>query len=144
MCDYPECYWAEAARVYNWLAGSNELSLDLQQAKDVRGGGGGFYAGIEKSGTVTDSVLATTALALFAMVRASYIQIPEFTSVTTNVSSTTQSRTSTAISTSTITPEEWPPWLTAMTGLTAVGLLCVVGLVIFKFRFRTGRRKRRK
>lgn len=144
MCDYPECYWAEAARVYNWLAGSNELSLDLQQAKDVRGGGGGFYAGIEKSGAVTDSVLATTALALFAMVRASYIQIPEFTSVTTNVSSTTQSRTSTAISTSTITPEEWPPWLTAVTGLTAVGLLCVVGLVIFKFRFRTGRRKRRK
>lgn len=79
VCPSPKCYWSEASKVYNWLTGSNELSLDLQQGKDVRGGGGGFYAGIQSSGVMTDSDLATTALALFAMVRASYIQVPELT-----------------------------------------------------------------
>ncbi len=80
VCESPQCYWSEASKVYNWLTGSNELSLDLQQAKNVHGRVGGFYAGIQSNGAMTNSELATTALTLFAMVRASYIQVPELTS----------------------------------------------------------------
>ena len=71
-------YWDDASRLYNWMTGSNELSLDLQQAYSVQGGIGGFYEGIQENGPITDSNLATTALALYAMSRATYIQIAEF------------------------------------------------------------------
>jgi hypothetical protein len=151
LCDSPKCYWAEAAKVYNWFAGSNELSIDLQQAKDLRGGSGGFYSGIQKTGAITDSLLATTALTLFGMVKASYIQVPEFMTVTTTTSPTSQTHTSTTNSTSTTTPEKLP-WLPAVATLSAIGLLLFVAvLVTLKFRSpnkvhrarRTSRKRRR-
>lgn len=138
LCDYPECYWAEAAKVYNWLAGSNELSLDLQQAKDVRGGDGGFYAGIQKTGVMTDSLLATTALALFGMVKASYIQVPEFSSVATTASTTLETHTLTKNSTLATNPEKLPSWLTAVAILGGSGILLLFAvLAILKFRSHT-------
>jgi hypothetical protein len=78
-CAYPQCYWSEVSKVYEWFTGSNELSLDLQQAKDIHGGVGGFYTGIQSSGAIMDSNVAVTAFALFAMVRASYIEVSELT-----------------------------------------------------------------
>jgi hypothetical protein len=75
---HPPGYWSDAQELYEWMTGSNELSLDLQQARDVRGRDGGFYAGIQENGANTDSYLVTTALAVYAMVRASYIEVFEF------------------------------------------------------------------
>jgi hypothetical protein len=74
----PPGYWSDAQDLYDWMIGSNEFSLDLQQAKGIGGGDGGFYAGVKDSGAITDSYLATTALAVYAFVRASYIEIFEF------------------------------------------------------------------
>lgn len=126
--------WAEAVKLYNWLAGSNRLSLDLQQAKDLSGGDAGFYAGIGRTGAMTDSLLATTALTLFSMVRASYTQVPEFTSTTSNVSITHQALTSTSNST-TATSLQSPYWLTAAVTLGAIGLLvCFAALAVNEFR----------
>jgi len=75
---HPPGYWSDAQELYEWMTGSNELSLDLQQARDIHGEGGGFYAGIQENGANTDSYLTTTALAVYAMVRASYIEVFEF------------------------------------------------------------------
>ena len=141
LCDSPKCYWSEAAKAYNWLAGSNELSLDLQQARDLHGGSGGFYGGIRKTGAITDSLLATTALTLFGMVKASYIQVPEFTSVTSTASSTGETRTSTTNSTLTNTPEKLPSWLTAVATFGGIGLLLFLA-VLFILKFKSHSRVR--
>jgi hypothetical protein len=122
LCQSPKCYWAEAARVYNWMIGSNELSSDLQQAKDVHGGGGGFYAGIEKNGVIVDSDLATTALALFAMVRASYIQLPTLETTTRSSSQTTS--ISTRGTTLSIGQPEYVIWLGC--ALVAIAVVALV------------------
>jgi hypothetical protein len=71
-------YWSDAQDLYEWMTGSNELSMGLQQARDIHGGDGGFYAGIQENGANTDSDLTTTALTVYAMARASYIEIFEF------------------------------------------------------------------
>jgi hypothetical protein len=87
----PRVYWDDSQRLYRWITGSNELSLDLQSATNIAGDAGGFYEGIGQNGTMTGSDLDLSALALYAVVRAAFVSIPgeypvpEFPSEYTNV-----------------------------------------------------------
>ncbi len=76
---FPE-YWSDASRIYSWIAGSNERSMDLQQAKSIHGAAGGFYSGIQETGIITDADLPTAALTLYAIVKAAWIRVLEFPS----------------------------------------------------------------
>ncbi len=71
----PEVYWNDSSRLYDWITGKNELSTDLQSATGPAGGGG-FYAGIDRNGTIGYADLGVDALALYALVRAAYVSIP--------------------------------------------------------------------
>jgi hypothetical protein len=72
----PSVYWSDSQRLYNWITGNNERSIDLQSATNIEGEGGGFYEGIWQNGTVTGSDLGLSALALYAIVRAAFVSIP--------------------------------------------------------------------
>ena len=72
----PEVYWNDSQRLYDWIAGGNELSIDLQSAANIAGEVGGFYEGVGQNGTMTYSDLGLSALALYAMVRAAFVSIP--------------------------------------------------------------------
>jgi hypothetical protein len=72
----PRVYWNDSQRLYEWVTGKNELSIDLQSAVNIAGNGGGFYEGIGQNGTLTYSDLGLSALALYAMVRAAFVSIP--------------------------------------------------------------------
>ena len=72
----PRVYWNDSQRLYEWMTGNNELSVDLQSAVNIAGSSGGFYEGIAQNGTLTYSDLALSALALYAMVRAAFVSIP--------------------------------------------------------------------
>jgi len=94
----PEVYWNDSSRLYQWMTGKNELSIDLQSATSLTGSAGGFYAGIDRNGTIGYSDLGVDALALYAMVRAAYVSIPgeypvSFATTTRRTSSTTIKQT---------------------------------------------------
>jgi hypothetical protein len=72
----PRVYWNDSQRLYEWITGKNELSVDLQSAVNIAGNSGGLYEGIAESGTLTYSDLRLSALALYAMVRAAFVSIP--------------------------------------------------------------------
>jgi hypothetical protein len=72
----PRLYWDDSQRLYKWITGSNELSIDLQSATGIAGEAGGFYEGIGQNGTMTYSDLGISALALYAIVRAAFVSIP--------------------------------------------------------------------
>jgi hypothetical protein len=72
----PRVYWDDSQRLYKWLVGGNELSVDLQSAVNIAGQGGGFYEGIGKNGTMTYSDLGISAFGLYALVRAAFVSIP--------------------------------------------------------------------
>jgi hypothetical protein len=74
----PPFHWPNAMRIYRWTTGANELSVDLQSERDANRLGGGFAAGIEANRTIEGADTATTSLALYAFVRASFVRIPEF------------------------------------------------------------------
>jgi len=68
-----------ASRVYDWITGMNENSIDLQQALNRKSKGGGFYIGINANGSVEEeSNLETTATATGAFIYGRWIAIPEF------------------------------------------------------------------
>jgi hypothetical protein len=71
-------YWTDASRVYEWLTGSNGQLLDLQTARNIQGVSGGFYFGLSQDGLIPKSDLGISALATYALVRASFVTIPEF------------------------------------------------------------------
>jgi hypothetical protein len=71
-------YWADASRVYEWMTGANGPLLDLQTARNIQGVSGGFYFGLSQDGLIPKSDLGTSALATYALVRASFVTIPEF------------------------------------------------------------------
>jgi hypothetical protein len=72
----PRVYWDDSQRLYKWVSGKNELSIDLQSATNIAGETGGFYEGIEPSGTMTHCDLGISAFALYAIVRAAFVSIP--------------------------------------------------------------------
>jgi hypothetical protein len=72
----PRVYWDDSQRLYKWITGGNERSIDLQSATNIAGEGGGFYEGIWQNGTMTGSDLGLSALALYAIVRAAFVSIP--------------------------------------------------------------------
>jgi hypothetical protein len=72
----PEVYWNDSQRLYDWITGGNEFSVDLQSAANMAGKVGGFYEGIGQNGTMTYSDLGLSALTLYAIVRAAFVSIP--------------------------------------------------------------------
>jgi hypothetical protein len=72
----PEVYWNDSLRLYQWMVGTNEMSTDLQSAPNIVGEGRGFYEGIGLNGLMAASDLSTTALALYAIIRAGFVRIP--------------------------------------------------------------------
>ncbi len=71
-------YWVNASRAYEWMTGANGQLPDLQTAQNIQGVSGGFYFGLSQGGVISKSDLGVSALALYALVRASYVRIPEF------------------------------------------------------------------
>jgi hypothetical protein len=72
----PQVYWSDSQRLYNWITGNNERSIDLQSATNISSEAGGFYEGISQNATMTGSDLGLSALALYAIVRAAFVSIP--------------------------------------------------------------------
>jgi hypothetical protein len=72
----PRVYWDDSQRLYKWITGGNELSIDLQSATNIAGDAGGFYEGIRQNGSMTYSDLGISAFALYALARASFVSIP--------------------------------------------------------------------
>ena len=115
----PEVYWNDSSRLYEWMTGNNELSLDLQSDMTLAGSTGRFYAGIDRNGTMGNTDLSVDALTLYALVRAAYVSIPgdypvSFETTTTRTSSTTIEQTTeetTARTTTTQTTIEPSPYL---------------------------------
>ncbi len=71
-------YWVNASRAYEWMTGANGQLPDLQTAQNIHGVSGGFYFGLSQSGLIERSDLGISALAMYALVRASFVRIPEF------------------------------------------------------------------
>lgn len=71
-------YWVNASRAYEWMTGANGQLPDLQTAQNIQGVSGGFYFGLSQGGLIQRSDLGISALAMYALVRASYVRIPEF------------------------------------------------------------------
>jgi hypothetical protein len=115
----PEVYWNDSSRLYEWMTGKNELSLDLQSDMTLAGSSGRFYAGIDRNGIMGNTDLSVDALALYALVRAAYVSIPgdypvSFETTTTRTSAATiEQRTeeTTARTTTTQTTIEQSPYL---------------------------------
>jgi hypothetical protein len=72
----PRVYWDDSQKLYKWITGNNERSIDLQSASNIIGEPGGFYEGIGQNGTMTYSDLGISAFALYAIVRAAFVSIP--------------------------------------------------------------------
>jgi hypothetical protein len=72
----PRVYWDDSQKLYKWIIGKNERSIDLQSATNIVGRPGGFYEGIAQNGTMTQSDLGISAFALYAIVRAAFVSIP--------------------------------------------------------------------
>jgi hypothetical protein len=71
-------YYGDSQKPYDWIVGGNELRADLQGASSISGAMGGFYGGIDK-GTLDQATRTdVTASALYALVRAAFILVPEF------------------------------------------------------------------
>jgi hypothetical protein len=128
----PEIYWNDSSRLYEWMTGKNELSIDLQSEMNLAGSGGRFYAGIDRSGTIGNTELSVDALALYSLVRAAYVSIPgdypvSFESTTTRTSSATIEQTTgeTTARTTTTQPttEQGPYFLLATVVIIAVVFL---------------------
>ncbi len=71
----PPRYWNDSARVYHWLTGNNELLVDLQGPPGLAGIGRGFYAGIAHQQVLNSSDLWSSALALYALIRADFVAV---------------------------------------------------------------------
>jgi len=126
----PEVYWNDSSRLYEWMTGKNELSLDLQSDMNLAGSSGRFYAGIDRNGTMGNTDVSVDALALYALVRAAYVSIPgdypvSFETTTTRTSSATIEQTTeeaTARTTTTQTTIEQSPYL-------LFGMVVIISLV---------------
>jgi len=64
----PEVYWNDSQRLYDWITGGNELSVDLQSAANLAGMVGGFYEGIGQNGTMTTAMLALALILAFSLI----------------------------------------------------------------------------
>jgi hypothetical protein len=147
----PEVYWNDSSRLYEWLTGKNELSIDLQNATSVTGRGGGFYSGIERDGLMKTSDLGVDALALYALVRAAYVSIPGQYPVSSATSTThtssapiqqTTEATTVATRSTQPTAERTPYFQYGLVATVAVALL--VGIVAFRARRAAAKLRRRK
>lgn len=78
----PPRYWYDAQRLYRWITGSNELSIDLQGL--IAGNGRAFFEGIKSSQLINSTDLWSSSITLYAIIRAGYVLIsgqypvPEF------------------------------------------------------------------
>lgn len=64
---------------YDWIAGNNELQLDLQGVTDSTSGAQGFYGSISRGGGVDRTAdTEVTAAAVYGIGRAAFIHVPEF------------------------------------------------------------------
>jgi hypothetical protein len=77
----PPYYWSDAYNVYEWLVGENEFKVDLQRDRDIAGIAGGFVDGLSGSGQYSEGTITPTTWSIYALIRTSYISIPEFESV---------------------------------------------------------------
>ena len=148
----PEVYWNDSSRLYEWMTGHNELSLDLQGTVNTAGSGGGFYAGIDRNGTMAASDLGVVALALYAMIRAAYVSIPgdypvSFTTPTTRTSSTTLPQTTEVTTEATTTRQQTAennPYV--QYGLLVIISVAIIvgalGVTLKRFKSGANRRKR--
>lgn len=63
---------------YDWIAGNNELQLDLQGATNLTGTTQGFYSSITSSGVDRTVNTEVTAAAVYGIGRAAFTHVPEF------------------------------------------------------------------
>jgi len=71
-------YYGDSQKPYEWIVGGNELRVDLQSAASHSGPALGFYSAILPDGVHRNARTGVTASAVYAFVRAGFIQIPEF------------------------------------------------------------------
>jgi hypothetical protein len=72
-------YWSFAELTYKWLAGSNEMNIDMQQVNNTDLTNGSFFAGIENTTYVDQkSTTEITSQCVDAMLNAISVDIPEF------------------------------------------------------------------
>ena len=66
----PPVFWNDSSRMYGWIIGGNERGVDMQTDS------GGFFTGLDSQGILLSANLTTTALTLYAFIRAQYVSIP--------------------------------------------------------------------
>jgi hypothetical protein len=72
-------YWNWTEHSYRWMRGDNEAHLDFQEARNLEGQVGGFYAGIQANGSIDrQSTSLITAACTEGMLYALFINVPEF------------------------------------------------------------------
>ena len=135
----PPVFWNDSSRLYGWIIGGNEQSVDMQTDA------GGFYAGLGSQGILPNTDLTTTAFALYSFIRAQYVSIPGTYPVQTTKSRTASITTTVGQATSseaqsTITS---PVKQTFNAGsiMFAIALLIALGILGGFFAFRSLGRK---
>jgi hypothetical protein len=131
-------YWNDSARIYAWMIGNNERSLDMQAPT------GDFLFGFDLNQALTQSDLTTTSLALYGLIRAQFISIPGQYPI--DLAKTTRTKIIASTQTPSIITEE-PTAQTpnsnlftyATAGLFVAALAATIAAVVH-----AGRRKRRK
>jgi hypothetical protein len=71
-------FFGLSQHTYDWIVGNNELQLDLQEAPNMAGTGGGFYASINTDRVDQSTNTEINAAAAYAIGRAAFIHVPEF------------------------------------------------------------------
>jgi hypothetical protein len=71
-------YYSDSQKPYEWIVGGNELRADLQSAAIHSGTALGFYSAILPGDIDRNVRTGVAASAVYAFVRAGFIQIPEF------------------------------------------------------------------
>jgi hypothetical protein len=134
----PPTYWNDSARIYAWMIGSNENSIDLQSQS------GDFQYALQNH-TTTSSDLGTTSLAVYSLIRAQYISIPGEYPVQvakTTKSSNIVSRFSTS-ETATVTGSNEKPNTYQIVAAVAIVTVVLIGSFVAKKPRKKGRTKGR-
>jgi len=139
----PPVYWDDCSRLYGWIVGSNKQAVDMQTDS------GGFYAGLDSSGILSNTDLTTTALTLYSLIRAQYVSIPGTYPIqrsstategsTTIVNQSAARKTQAAVTNSASQVSSTGPLVLGVAGLVVLG----IGAGLYAFRLRGRKRTRR-
>jgi hypothetical protein len=138
----PPRFWNDSSRIYAWLTGTSGRSIDMQSST------GSFYA--EESvagGPLRPSDLATSMLALYAVIRTKFVKIPGTYPVSNSnppkFTRPSSSNTTTGPQTTMSVTQVESPESTISLYYVAAGTTIVLGALVGIFALRLRRGKRR-